>query len=101
MKKYILVLASIVLLTDIFVCMVKYNQTADNAKTYFANLIEQQRIVAQKQVDSIFTHKHTDVFPIYSRCKPHYIIGSIKNQIVVCLRILWMLHIRNLNYLLT
>lgn len=80
MKKYILVLASIVLLTDIFVCMVKYNQTADNAKTYFANLIEQQRIVAQKQVDSIFTHKHTDVFPIYSRCKPHYIIGSIKKS---------------------
>lgn len=58
MKKYILVLASIVLLTDIFVCMVKYNQIADNAKTYFANLIEQQRIVAQKQVDSIL---HTNI----------------------------------------
>lgn len=58
MKKYILVLASIVLLTDIFVCMVKYNQIADNGKTYFANLIEQQRIVAQKQVDSIL---HTNI----------------------------------------
>lgn len=76
MKKYILVLASIVLLTDIFVCMVKYNQTADNAKTYFANLIEQQRIVAQKQVDSIFNNKdlkeskQTLLKRILSKCNP-------------------------------
>lgn len=60
--------------------MVMYNQIADNAKSYFENLIEQQRLVAQKQVDSIFTHKHIDVFPIYSRCKPHYIKGSIKKS---------------------
>lgn len=80
MKKYILVLAAIALLTDIYVCMVMHNQIADNAKSYFEKLIEQQRLVAQKQVDSIFTHKHIDVFPIYSRCKPHYIKGSIKKS---------------------
>ena len=66
------------MLADIIVCVIIYNQIADNAKTYVSTLIEQQGTIARKQVDSLFTHKYKDVFPIYSRCKSHYKKGKIK-----------------------
>ena len=78
MKKLILVITTIAILVDIIVCMNMYNQIADDAEAYFANVIEQQHSVAQKQIDSLFTHKHADVFPIYSKCTSHYIKGDIK-----------------------
>ena len=71
---------SLALLADIIVCVIVSNQIADDAKAYIADLVKQQRSIARKQVDSIFTHKHTDVFPIYSRCKPHYLMGEIKKS---------------------
>lgn len=78
MKKYCLILVTIAILAIIIVCVSIYGQVANDANTYFAALIQQQRSVAQKQVDSIFVHKHTDVFPIYSKCKSHYVKGEIR-----------------------
>ena len=78
MKKVILVITTVAIIAVSVVCQIMYGQITDEAKIYFADLIKQQRSVAQKQVDSIFTHKHRDVFPIYSECESHYIKGNIK-----------------------
>ena len=78
MKRYILFFVTLVILADIIVCITMYSRIADNANAYFTTLIQEQRSIAQKQVDSIFIHKHIDVFPIYSRCKSHYVKGDVK-----------------------
>ena len=80
MKKFILILTIIAILADLVICVVMLNQVEKETDTYFTNLIKQQRSVAQKQVDSIFTHKHTDVFPIYSSCESHFIKGYAKSS---------------------
>lgn len=78
MKKYVLILSTTAILAVIIVCVFLYNQVPNNANAYFATLIQQQRSIAQKQVDSIFVHKHSDVFPLYYKCKSHYVKGEIK-----------------------
>lgn len=78
MKKYVFILSTTAILAVIIVCIFLYNQVANNANAYFTTLIQQQRSIAQKQVDSIFVHKHSDVFPLYYKCKSHYVKGEIK-----------------------
>ena len=56
MKKVILIISIIVILADICVCVIYYNKIEDDAKEHFATLVNQQRLVAQKQVDSLFIH---------------------------------------------
>ena len=78
MKKYYLILVTIAILAAIIVCVSWNSQVANDANAYFTTMIQQQRSIAQKQVDSIFVHKHTDVFPLYCKCKSHYVKGDIK-----------------------
>lgn len=78
MKKYILILTMAAIFAVTIVCVSLYNQVTNDANTYFTALIQQQRSIAQKQVDSIFVHKHSDVFPLYYKCKSHYVKGEVK-----------------------
>lgn len=77
-KIIILCLTTLAVLADIIVCLNNYRSITDEAEAYFSTMIKEQRSVAEKQVDSLFIHKHTDVFPLYSKCKSHYIKGDVK-----------------------
>lgn len=80
MKKALLIFISVALIVMAIICVVKYKQVPDEAHAYISNQKEQQRELAERQVDSLFVHRHTDIFPIYFGCKSRFVKGDALSQ---------------------
>lgn len=80
MKKLITILITFVLLAVVIVCSLLYQKVPNDATEYINTQKEQQRLIAERQVDSLFVHKHTDIFPIYSECKSRFVKGDASSQ---------------------
>lgn len=76
MKKALLIFISVALIVMAIICVVKYKQVPDEAHAYISNQKEQQRELAERQVDSLFVLRHTDIFPIYFGCKSRFVKGD-------------------------
>lgn len=76
MKKALLIFISVALIVMAIICIVKYKQVPGEAHAYISNQKEQQRELAERQVDSLFVHSHTDIFPIYFGCKSRFVKGD-------------------------
>lgn len=57
-----------------------YKQIPQKANAYIEGRKEQLHSDAVRQVDSLFVHKHTDIFPLYYECKPRFVKGNAEAQ---------------------
>ena len=80
MKKILFILISLAILAVAIVSIIAYKQVPEDAQAFFENVKEEQRIIAEKQVDSLFVHGHTDIFPIYSQCISRYVRNDFWGQ---------------------
>lgn len=76
MKKILFLLLSLALLAVTIVSIIAYKQAPKDAQAFVVNEKEQQRNIAERQIDSLFVHKHTDIFPIYYECKLRFVKGD-------------------------
>jgi len=80
MKKNFLLLITIAMMVIFIIFVNRYKQIPNEAKAYIENKKEQLHADAVRQVDSLFVHKHTDVFPIYYECKSRFVKGNAEAQ---------------------
>ena len=80
MKKVLIILLSLALLAVVTVCIIAYKQVPEDAQSFIESEKRQQHDIAERQVDSLFVHKHTDIFPIYYECKSRFVKGDAYAQ---------------------
>ncbi len=80
MKKVLILLLSLALLAVSIVAFIMYKKVPNEAHAFVENQKRIQRDIAERQVDSLFVHKHTDVFPIYYECKSRFVKGDAYTQ---------------------
>ena len=80
MKEIILVITTLAIIAVVIIISTLYRQVPDEANVYINAQKEEQRFIAERQVDSLFVHKHTDIFPIYYECKSRYVKGDAYAQ---------------------
>lgn len=80
MKKIILIITTLAIIAVIIIVSILYRQVPDEANVYVNAQKEEQKSIAEKQVDSLFVHKHTDIYPIYYKCKSRYVKGNASAQ---------------------
>ena len=80
MKKNFLLLITIAMMVLFIIFVNRYKQIPNEAKAYIENKKEQLHADAVRQVDSLFVHKQTDVFPIYYECKSRFVKGNAEAQ---------------------
>ena len=73
MKKIVLISIPLVIIATFAISSTLTNKVSEEADKYIHEQIEDQRILAERQVDSLFVHKHTDIFPLYYECKSRYL----------------------------
>lgn len=80
MKKIILLLITLALLAVIILGTRLYRMVPDDVEFYIQNKKEQLHSIAEKQVDSLFVHDHTDIFPLYRKCHSRYVKDNYWGQ---------------------
>lgn len=80
MKKVFLIITTLAIIAIIIIVSILYRQVPDEANVYINAQKEVQKSIAERQVDSLFVHKHTDIFPIYYECKSRYVKGDAYAQ---------------------
>lgn len=73
MKIIVLISIPLVIIATFAISSTLTNKVSEEADKYIHEQIEDQRILAERQVDSLFVHKHTDIFPLYYECKSRYL----------------------------
>ena len=80
MKKVILAIVTLGIFVVIIVGVRKYRMVPYEADCYIQDKKERLESLANKQVDSLFVHNHTDIFPIYTKCNSRYIKDNFWKQ---------------------
>lgn len=80
MKKFILIITTLAIIAVVIITSILYRQVPDEANVYVNAQKEKQKSIAERQVDSLFVHKHTDIFPLYYECKSRFVKGDAYAQ---------------------
>lgn len=80
MKKVIFAIFTLALLLIMIVGAKKYKMVPEEAEKYVYAQKGHLDSLAKKQVDSLFIHGHTDIFPIYTKCKSRYVKDNFWSQ---------------------
>lgn len=80
MKKFILIVFTLAIVAVSIIFVYKLKQIPTKANSYIKDKKEQLYEDAVRQVDSLFVHKHTDIFPIYYECKSRFVKGNAESQ---------------------
>ena len=80
MKKIILAIITLAIFVVIIVGTRMYRMAPENAVSFIQNKVERLDSLAKKQVDSLFVHDHTDIFPLYTKCNSRYVKDGFWEQ---------------------
>ena len=74
MKRILFLLISLGIFAIVVVCIIMYKQVPDEAHKFIKAQKEEQRVIAERQVDSLY--KNMEIYPIYYGCKSRFVKGD-------------------------